>query len=124
LGEEVAMAAKDEVGRHGERLVARRLEEQGWEVLERNWRCPLGELDLVALDGPCLVAVEVKTRRNAHYGSPQEAVTHAKLARLRRLVGAWLESQERQFREIRIDVCAVTLPATGAAIVEHLRGVG
>ncbi|MCR6711346.1 MAG: YraN family protein [Demequina sp.] len=118
------MAAKDEIGRHGERVVARLLEEHGWEVLARNWRCPMGELDIVAVDGECLVAVEVKTRRSAQFGSPQEAVTAAKLGRLRRLVGAWLAAQDRRFREIRIDVCAVTLPRSGAAVVEHLRGVG
>ncbi len=118
------MAAKDEVGRHGERVVARRLEEAGWEVLARNWRCERGELDIVAVDGDCLVAVEVKTRRTATFGSPQEAVTAAKLARLRRLTGAWLASQQRHFGAIRIDVCAVTLPRSGPAVVEHLRGVG
>lgn len=118
------MAAKDEVGRHGERVVARMLEDDGWVVLARNWRCEHGELDIVALDGECLVAVEVKTRRNAAFGPPQEAVTHAKLQRLRRLVGAWLASQDQRFRELRIDVCAVTLPRAGAAVVEHLRGVG
>lgn len=118
------MAAKDEIGRHGERVVARLLAEQGWEVLARNWRCPIGELDIVAVDGDCLVAVEVKTRRSVQYGSPQEAVTAAKVARLRRLVGSWLASQERRFREIRIDVFAVTLPRAGAAVVEHLRSVG
>jgi len=118
------MAAKDEVGRHGETIVARLLEEQGWQLLARNWRCEFGELDIVARDGECLVAVEVKTRRSAAYGSPQEAVTAAKLRRLRRLVGAWLERQDHTFREVRIDVCAVTLPRAGAAVVEHLRGVG
>ena len=118
------MAAKDEVGRHGEQVVARRLEEDGWEVLARNWRCEQGELDIVAVDGDCLVSVEVKTRRTAAFGSPQEAVTAAKLARLRRLTAAWLAAQERRFGAVRIDVCAVTLPRSGAAVVEHLRGVG
>jgi putative endonuclease len=118
------MAAKDEVGRHGERVVARQLEAQGWELLARNWRCEHGELDIVAVEGDCLVAVEVKTRRSAAFGSPQEAVTAAKLARLRRLTGAWLGSQGRHFGAVRIDVCAVTLPRSGAAVIEHLRGVG
>jgi putative endonuclease len=121
---EVAMRAKDAVGRHGEEVVARRLADDGWEVLERNWRCEHGEIDIVAVDGDCLVAVEVKTRRSAAYGSPQEAVTSAKLFRLRRLTAAWLSAQDRRFGCVRIDVCAVTLPRSGAAIVEHLRGVG
>jgi len=118
------MAAKDEVGRHGERVAARLLGEAGWEVLERNWRCELGELDIVARDGDELVAVEVKTRRSAAYGSPQEAVTRDKLGRLRRLVAAWLAQQDRRFAGVRIDVIAITLPRSGAAEVEHLRGVG
>ena len=56
------MAAKDEVGRHGENVVARLLEDRGWQILDRNWRCEHGELDIVAVDGADLVAVEVKTR--------------------------------------------------------------
>lgn len=117
------MAAKDAIGRHGEQVVATRLAAEGWEIVARNWRCELGELDIIAVDGPHLVAVEVKTRRTASFGSPQEAVTRDKLARLRRLTAAWLASQPRRFAGVRIDVCAVTLPAAGPAIVEHLRGV-
>lgn len=118
------MAAKDEVGRHGEAVAARLLEDAGWRILDRNWRCEHGELDIVAVDGADLVAVEVKTRRSAAYGSPQEAVTGEKLRRLRRLVGAWLAAQSGSFAGVRIDVIAVTLPRAGAARVEHLRGVG
>lgn len=118
------MAAKDEVGRHGENVVARLLEDGGWQILDRNWRCEHGELDIVAVDGADLVAVEVKTRRSTAFGSPQEAVTGQKLRRLRRLAAAWLAAHERSFAGVRIDVVAVTLPRSGAAVVEHLRGVG
>jgi len=117
------MAAKDEVGRHGEQVVATRLREAGWEILDRNWRCELGELDIVAVDEGELVAVEVKTRRTHAFGPPQEAVTRRKVARLRQLTAAWLSAQPRHFRAVRIDVCAVTLPSRGPALVEHLRGV-
>lgn len=117
------MAAKDAVGRHGETVVARRLEDEGWQVLARNWRTARGEIDIVALDGDAAVAVEVKTRRSAVCGSPLEAVTPAKVARLRALLGAWLAQQERSFDSVRIDVVAVTLPAAGAAQLEHVRGV-
>ncbi len=116
------MAAKDAVGRHGEQVVARRLAALGWEVIDRNWRCALGELDIVAVDHGCVVAVEVKTRRTATFGSPLEAVTPAKMARLRKLLAAWLEAQSRSFTEVRIDVIGVTLPSAGAAQVEHVRG--
>ncbi len=117
------MAAKDEVGRYGEDVAARTLREAGWEVLARNWRCAEGEIDIVALDGDCLVVVEVKTRRSHSFGVPQEAVTQVKLARLRRLAAAWLAAQTRRFSDVRIDVVAVTVASAGAAQVEHLRGV-
>lgn len=116
------MAAKDAVGRYGERVVAERLMALGWEVLERNWRCALGELDIVAVDHGCIVAVEVKTRRTATYGSPLEAVTSVKVARIRKLLAAWLASQSRSFAQMRIDVVGVTLPSAGAAQLEHVRG--
>lgn len=118
------MAAKDQVGRYGEDVAERYVRALGWEVLERNWRCARGELDLVGVDAGEAVAIEVKTRRSQAFGDPAEAVTAAKLARLRRLVAAWLESQERRFAGVRIDVIAVTVPSAGAARVEHLRGVG
>src|SRR5680860_591659 len=116
------MAAKDAVGRYGERVVAERLAALGWEVLDRNWRCALGELDIVAVDHGCVVAVEVKTRRTATFGSPLEAVTPVKVARIRRLLAAWLAAQARTFTEVRIDVVGVTLPSAGAAQLEHVRG--
>jgi putative endonuclease len=119
--------AKDAVGRYGEKVAARHLEERGWRLLDRNWRGTGGELDLVALDGDVLVAVEVKTRSGDGLGHPAEAVTAAKLRRLRRLTGEWLERHRRAsgrgFREVRVDVVAVTLPRAGAARVEHLEGV-
>jgi putative endonuclease len=117
------MAAKDQVGRYGEDVAARYVSEVGWEVLARNWRCAAGELDILALDGCELVAIEVKTRRTVTFGSPAEAVTHRKLRRLRRLAAAWLASQERHFPGVRVDVIAVTVPRAGAAQIEHLRGV-
>ncbi|WP_367307527.1 YraN family protein [Demequina lignilytica] len=119
-----AMALKDAVGRFGERLAERRLRERGWEVLATNWRCALGELDLVAVDGRDAVFVEVKTRRSEAYGGAVAAVTPAKLRRLRLLAGAWLASQDRAFDGARIDVVAVTLPRSGPPVVEHLRDVG
>lgn len=117
------MAAKDEVGRYGEDVAARDLAEQGWEVLARNWRCSDGELDIIAVEGDTLVAVEVKTRRTATYGSPQEAVTWRKLTRIRRLIAAWLAAQDRRFAAVRVDVVAVTVAGAGAASIEHLRGI-
>ncbi len=119
-------AARRAVGAYGERVAARAFEAAGMRIVERNWRCRQGELDIVAIDGDCLVFAEVKTRRGNAYGAPAEAVTAAKAARLRRLVGAWLAAHADpmvRFDQVRIDVVAVHRPPSGAAHVEHLRGV-
>ncbi len=115
--------AKDGLGRYGEQLAADHLVAAGLVVLDRNWRCPRGELDLVARDGRTLVFVEVKTRTSTAYGHPAEAVGHAKSARIRRLAAAWLAESDRSWPEVRFDVVAVLRPLTGAAVVDHLRGV-
>lgn len=118
------MRSGDAVGRYGEKLAVRHLELQGFAVLERRWRCARGELDVVAVDDGCLVVVEVKTRRSVTAGAPEDAVTPAKLARLRLLTGLWLDQQEVSWRDVRIDVVTVLLPRSGPAHVEHLRAVG
>ena len=118
------MRPTDAVGDYGERVAVRHLTGSGMQVLERRWRCRYGEIDIVALDGDCLVVCEVKTRRSSRAGSPLEAVTPAKLARLRLLCGAWLAAQDHRFGGVRIDVVAVLLPRRGAAVVEHLKAVG
>jgi putative endonuclease len=111
------------VGQYGEQLAERRLRSAGLEVLDRNWRCPLGELDLVCRDGDDLVVVEVKTRSSELFGSPLEAVTDRKAARLRRLAARWLAEHPFAPVGVRVDVVGVLLPRRGAAQVDHLRGV-
>lgn len=117
------MRTKNAVGQYGEDVAARYLAEAGLVILERNWRCELGEIDIVAREGSALVICEVKTRRGLGYGSPLESVTYKKLARLRRLVGRWLQEHDVQPDAVRIDVVGVIAPHRGAAVVEHLRGV-
>ena len=117
------MRAKDAVGRYGEDVAVRHALALGWTVLDRNWRCLDGELDLVALDGTELVAVEVKTRRSERFGPPALAVTPAKLARLRRLTALWLAAHDVHPASVRVDVVAVVVPGRGAAQVDHLVGV-
>lgn len=117
------MAAKDVLGRTGEKLAGRWLERAGWEILDRNWRCRTGEIDLVALDGDDLVVVEVKTRRSLRLGHPAESVTARKLARLRVLAGLWLAEHEVRTAGVRVDVIAVWLPDDGAARIDHRQGV-
>ncbi len=114
------------VGAYGEQLAARYLVDCGMQILDRNWRCGQGEIDIVATDGACLVIVEVKTRRTLAFGAPVEAVTAAKAARLRRLVGCWL-TQHRTLAsaaaDVRIDVIGVFRPRHGPAQIEHLVAV-
>jgi putative endonuclease len=116
-------AQRKALGDFGETIAARHLEAHGLVVLERNWRCELGEIDLVARDGDTLVVCEVKTRRGLDYGSPLEAVTARKAGRLRRLAMRWLEDHPVRPRDVRIDVVGVLTRPHGAALVEHLRGV-
>lgn len=117
-------ASKQAVGAHGEAVAARHLAEQGLTILERNWRCDEGEIDLVLREGDVLVVCEVKTRTSGSCGSPHEAVTPAKLDRLRRLGHRWARSYGLQPPETRIDLVAVRLPRRGPAEVEHVRGIG
>jgi len=117
------MKAKDAVGRYGENVAASYLARAGWQVLDRNWRGPSGELDIVALQGSELVVVEVKTRTGEGFGHPAEAVTAGKLTRLRQLAAQWLAAHDLHPTSIRIDVVAVRTSRRGAATVEHLTGV-
>jgi len=111
------------VGRFGEDVAARHVTALGWTVLDRNWRGARGELDLVARDGDEIVAIEVKTRTTTALGHPALAVGPAKLARLGRLAGQWLAEHTARAASVRIDVIAVVLSPSGAASLEHLRGV-
>jgi putative endonuclease len=115
--------AKDALGRFGEDLAVRHLEADGFTVLERNWRCELGEIDVVARDGAVLVIVEVKTRSSLRHGTPFEAVTERKLHRLERLGLAWMRLRGVRPRGMRVDVISVLRPRSGPSVVEHVRGL-
>lgn len=117
------MRAKDAVGRYGEDVAVATLSEAGWQIITRNWRSAQGEIDVIARDDQTLVVVEVKTRSGTQYGHPAQAVTEAKLARLRRLTAQWLSEQDEWFDEVRIDVIAVVLRRVGRPQVDHLVGV-
>ncbi|MFI6480166.1 YraN family protein [Nonomuraea sp. NPDC050663] len=116
------MAAKDDLGRHGEQLAADYLTAAGMRILERNWRSRRGEIDILARDGADLVVVEVKTRSSRSHGTPLESVRPAKLARLRTLAAQWLSTQPSTFRTVRIDVIALERFA-GDYSLRHIRGV-
>src|ERR1700677_993164 len=118
------MRAKDELGRLGEQLAADFLEQSELRILDRNWRCPEGEIDIVAAERRALVVCEVKTRSSARYGTPLEAITRTKQRRLRRLAAGWLAANGVLFDEVRIDAIGLTRDAAGGFTIEHVRGVG
>lgn len=117
------MRAKDRLGQRGERLAEDYLRAAGAAILDRNWRCRDGELDIVVADGGMLVAVEVKSRRSWDFGHPFEAVDAAKLGRVARLLGAWASSHGVGGGPRRVDVIAVTGPPGSQPVIEHLKGV-
>lgn len=112
------------LGRYGETLAARYLRERGMTIVERNWRCAEGEIDLVALDGNCLVICEVKTRRGTGTGDPLEAVTWQKARRLRRLAAAYLRTQPGTVPDVRIDVIGILAERGRRPVVRHVVAVG
>lgn len=111
------------LGQAGERAAEAYLVSRGYAVLDRNWRCREGEIDLVARRGETIAIVEVKTRRSLVAGHPLEAVTPVKLARLRRLAGHWAAAHPEQIGRLRLDAISV-LGAPGNAVIEHVEAIG
>lgn len=109
------------LGDKGERLAVRHLKRQGYRILARQSRNRIGELDVVALDGECIVFVEVKTRSSQAAGHPSEAVTFAKQRQLTRVALAWLKARGLLERRARFDVIAITWSEGGEPVVEHYR---
>jgi len=100
-------AARRALGATGERLAAEWYERSGYELLDRNWRCRDGEIDLVCRRGTTVVVCEVKTRASVSFGTPVEAVTATKQRRIRRLAAQWLRDHSVGCNEVRFDVAAV-----------------
>lgn len=113
-------ADSNRLGALGEDAAAGHLEEHGYVVLARNWRCAEGEIDIVAASDDCVVIVEVKTRSGPGAGHPFESITAAKAGRLRRLAVAWAREHPSEGLGLRIDVIGVTGPADGEFVIEHL----
>ena len=98
-----------ETGILGEKLAQDFLRKRGYRVLETNYRCPEGEIDIVARHGEFLVFVEVRTKRSLQQGSPEESITPAKMARLRTTTARYLQSHHDLSPSWRIDVVAIEM---------------
>jgi putative endonuclease len=114
------------LGAWGERLAARHLVDAGLRVVARNWRCPSGEIDIIAWEEDVLVVCEVKTRRGDAFGPPAAAVVPAKARRLRQLAAQWLAEDGARPAAVRFDVVSVLVRGRGGpdgeVEVEHMRG--
>ncbi|MDT5004746.1 MAG: putative endonuclease [Mycobacterium sp.] len=115
-----------EIGALGEQLAVEHLSALGLRVLDRNWRCRYGELDVIAADDATRTAVfvEVKTRTSDRFGGVQQAVTPDKVRRLRRLAGLWLANQANRWAAVRIDVIGVRIGRQRTPEISHLQAVG
>ncbi len=116
-------AGRLELGRAGEDAAVAELERRGYRVMERNWRCRLGEIDVIAEHGGVIVFIEVKARRSTSFGAPAEAVDHRKARRLARLAGVYASGRPALFknRECRFDVASVIVAGDGSASVELIQ---
>lgn len=106
------MRRKD-TGILGEKLARDFLERRGYRIWETNYRCPEGEIDIIAEDKDCLVFVEVRTKKSLEFGSPEESITAAKRGRLRAVALRYLQAHNNLPRLWRIDVVAVELDKRG-----------
>ncbi|MDT5093465.1 MAG: putative endonuclease [Mycobacterium sp.] len=115
-----------QLGALGEQLAVEYLQRLGLVVLERNWRCRYGELDVIAADlaARTVVFVEVKTRSSEQFGGVAQAVTEQKLRRLRRLAALWLSGQDGSWATIRVDVIGVRVGRQRNPELTHLMAVG
>jgi putative endonuclease len=109
------------LGERGEDAAAAFLQRSGMTVVERNWRCTAGEVDIVALDGEAIVLVEVKTRRTVGKGTPEEAVTAAKRRRYAKLAAAYTQNAGVSDVDVRFDVVTLLVIAADRALLRHHR---
>jgi putative endonuclease len=105
--EELEVSTVERGGR-AERIAVRELERLGYRILERNFRCHAGELDVVALDGATLVFVEIRSRRSDRYGTALEAVGRAKQLQVSRVAAIYLAMRKPKFDTCRFDVVGIT----------------
>jgi putative endonuclease len=120
--------SRQQIGLRGEDLAVAELERQGMVIIDRNWRCRAGEIDIVAVDleesRRSLVFCEVKCRTGLGFGAPLEAITYAKVRRLRQLAGEWLQANDLTAGRIRLDAIGVVLLPHAEPQLSHVRGIG
>lgn len=114
-----------QVGQTGETAARRYLENLGYRIIESNYRCPIGEIDLIARDNRTVVLAEVRTRTSLAFGSPEESITVEKARRLRRLALYYLQATRQGENSSRIDLLAVMLDKKSLEVqsIRHIKGI-
>jgi len=116
------------LGQHGEHLAARTLKRKGMKLLAKNYRCPSGEIDIIALDPTTrresgretIVFVEVKTRSDDSYNTPESAVNASKRRRIRKAARYYLSHHPTNQYSIRYDIVAIVAPPDGKPQIKHI----
>ena len=95
----------------GEKLARDFLKKRGYRILETNYRCPHGEMDIIAGDKDILAFIEVRTKKSLEFGTPEESITAAKKERLKAITAHYLQTHDNLPQSLRIDVVAIELDA-------------
>ena len=104
---------RGETGKRGEELARRFLEEKGYRIITNNYRCPEGEVDIIAQHKDCLVFIEVRSKTGKQFGSPEESVTTAKKKKLITTALRYIQAQDNPPQQWRIDFVAVEMDKKG-----------
>ncbi|MDR1616329.1 MAG: YraN family protein [Syntrophomonadaceae bacterium] len=105
-------------GRNGENSAVQYLKQKGYQIIARNYRTRLGEIDIICDMGPVLVFVEVKTRTNLHFGYPEEAINQKKKETIKNVASLYLQEAKTHYEEIRFDVIGIFIE-NGAETITH-----
>lgn len=112
------MPKSQDVGQEGENLATSYLQQKGYKILEQNWRFSRAEIDIIAMDGPIMVFVEVKTRSYDYYGRPEDSVDRKKEKLIADAGAAYMRKSHHEW-EIRFDIISIILPKTGEPSIDH-----
>ncbi|MFC4768682.1 YraN family protein [Effusibacillus consociatus] len=113
---------RKERGRLGEAIARQYLETKGWQILAVNWRCRIGEIDIVAEDGTCTVFVEVRTRSSTRFGTAVESVDWRKQRKVRQVAAAFLTANKVCTSRFRFDMISIQVYENGQdPVLEHIQ---
>jgi putative endonuclease len=118
------MDANHMLGRDGGQAAVKYLEGCGFRILDRNWRCATGQIDIVAVERETFVVCELRTRCGTRHSTPLQVVGRTKRSSLRSMGTQWLNAHSIRFDQMRVDVVGLIFEGTGGFTIEHVRGVG